>query len=48
MLRVTAMNRPTEGSMLRAGNGTCGDCEDEALPTGPAGSAGNRGFEPAP
>ena len=31
MLLATTVNRPTEGSMLRAGNGTCGDCEGESL-----------------
>ena len=31
MLWATAANPPTKGSMLHAGNGTCGDCEGEAL-----------------
>ena len=34
MLWATAVNQPAEGSMLHAGNGTCGDCEGEALSAG--------------
>ena len=34
MLWAAAVNRPTEGSILRAGNGTCGDLEGEALSAG--------------